>query len=215
MRLNSSTAVLLHVVNMRPRKSSWMGRNSSWVLYGSYIYMCECFVCVSALVVFVVTLTTAVSCCTAIQSTSAVYLVRRSGYIRRDSVRGSHIVSIRTGLKSRLVWDWSAVIHTITFSKQEQATIVYVYIRTKMGRDLVYTTCSRISFHYYQTSYDTCRGTKLNVWLLIGSKFAKNSWKLRRQTKQNQVYLAFSSQTQVRCDAGQSQGSWRVICTWF
>ena len=68
-----------------------------------HIYMCECFVCVSALVVFVVTLTTAVSCCTAIQSTSAVYLVRRSGYIRRDSVRGSHIVSIRTGLKSRLV----------------------------------------------------------------------------------------------------------------
>ena len=27
--------------------------------------------------------------------------------------------------------------------------------------------------------------------------------------------LAFSSQKQVRCDAGQSQGSWRVICTWF
>ena len=26
--------------------------------------------------------------------------------------------------------------------------------------------------------------------------------------------LAFSSQKQVRCDAGQSQGSWRVICTW-
>ena len=143
--------------------------------------MCECFVCVSALVVFVVTLTTAVSCCTAIQSTSAVYLVRRSGYIRRDSVRGSHIVSIRTGLKSRLVWDWSAVIHTITFSKQEQATIVYVYIRTKMGRDLVYTTCSRISFHYYQTSYDTCRGT--NLWPLIGSTFAKNSWKLDKGDK--------------------------------
>ena len=29
-------------------------------------------------------------------------------------------------------------------------------------------------------------------------------------------YLAFSSQKQVRCEAGQSQGScWRVICTWF
>ena len=36
-----------------------------------------------------------------------------------------------------------------------------------------------------------------------------------RQSRQNQVYLAFSSQKQVRCAAGQSQGSWRVICTWF
>ena len=27
--------------------------------------------------------------------------------------------------------------------------------------------------------------------------------------------MAFSSQKQVRCEAGNSQGSWRVICTWF
>ena len=27
------------------------------------------------------------------------------------------------------------------------------------------------------------------------------------------MYLAFSGQKQVRCEAGQSQGSWRVICT--
>ena len=33
----------------------------------------------------------------------------------------SHIVSIRTGLKSRLIWDWSAVIRTISFSKQQQS----------------------------------------------------------------------------------------------
>ena len=29
------------------------------------------------------------------------------------------------------------------------------------------------------------------------------------------VYLPFSSQEQVRCEAGQSQGSWRVIYSWF
>ena len=29
-------------------------------------------------------------------------------------VRSSHIVTIRTGLKSRLTWDWSAVIHSIS-----------------------------------------------------------------------------------------------------
>ena len=72
-------------------------------------------------------------------------------------------------------------------------------------------TCSRISVHYYETSYDTCRVT--NVWPLIGSIFAKNSWK--QDSRQNHVYLAFSSQKQVQCDAGQSQGSLRVICSWF
>ena len=47
-------------------------------------------------------------------------------------------------------------------------------------------------------------------WLKIRQKQLK-----ARQSRQNQVYLAFSSQKQVRCDAGQSQGSWRVISTCF
>ena len=45
-------------------------------------------------------------------------------------------------------------------------------------------------------------------WLKIRQKQLK-----ARQSRQNQVYLAFSSQKQVRCEAGQSQGSGRVICT--
>ena len=38
---------------------------------------------------------------------------------------------------------------------------------------------------------------------------------MNKQSRQNQVYLAISSQKQLRCEAGQSQGSWRVISTWF
>ena len=40
-----------------------------------------------------------------------------------------------------------------------------------------------------------------------------------RQSRQNQMY--FSSQNQVRCEAGQQEGSWRVflylflLCNWF
>ena len=63
-----------------------------------------------------------------------------------------------------------------------------------MGVDLVRTR-SRISVHYYETSYDACRGT--NVWPLIGSIFAKNSWKLDKVDEKKQVYLAFSSPKQV------------------
>ena len=47
-------------------------------------------------------------------------------------------------------------------------------------------------------------------WLKIRQKQLK-----ARQSRQNQVYLAFSSQKQVRCDAGQLQGSWRVILLGF
>ena len=47
-------------------------------------------------------------------------------------------------------------------------------------------------------------------WLKIRQKQLK-----ARQSRQNQVYLAFSSQKQVRCEVGQSQGSWRVIYTWL
>ena len=47
-------------------------------------------------------------------------------------------------------------------------------------------------------------------WLNIHQKQLK-----ARQSRHNQLYLAFSSQKQVRREAGQSQGSWRVIYTWF
>ena len=90
-------------------------------------------------------------------------------------VRSSHIVSIRTGLKSRLIWDWSAVTHTISASRSS----LYVYIYVPNGKRP--RTRSRLSVHYYQTSYDTCRGT--NVWPLIGSKLAKNSWNLDKVDK--------------------------------
>ena len=83
----------------------------------------------------------------------------------------SHIVSIRIGLKSRLIWDWSAVIRTISASSSN------LYVENgKTPR-----TCGRISAHYYEASNDTCRGT--NVWPLIDSKFAKNSWKLDKVDK--------------------------------
>ena len=68
----------------------------------------------------------------------------------------------------------------------QQAAAAYTW---KMGRDFLpirrwikkqtkknSCTCSRMSVRYCDMSYDTCRGT--NVWPLIGSKFAKNSWKL-------------------------------------
>ena len=57
-----------------------------------------------------------------------------------------------------------------------------------------------------------CTGT--NVCPLIGSKFGKKQLEAR-QSRQNQVHLAYSSQKQVQCKAGQSQGSWRVVCTWL
>ena len=47
-------------------------------------------------------------------------------------------------------------------------------------------------------------------WLEIRQKQLKAT-----RSRQNQVYLAFLSQKHVRCEADQSQGSWRVICNWF
>ena len=84
-----------------------------------------------------------------------------------------------------------------------------------MGRDLVRVAGDiRRSVHDYETSYayDTCWGLMygLSDWLKIRQKQLK-----ARQSRQNQVYLAFSSQKQVRCEVGQSQGSWRVIYTWL
>ena len=135
-----------------------------------------------------------------------ILLCISSWYVRR--VRSNHIVSIRTGLKSRLIWDWSAVIHTIWASSNSLYTC-------KMGRDLVRVAGDiRRSVHDYETSYayDTCWGLMygLSDWLKIRQKQLK-----ARQSRQNQVYLALPSQKQVRCEAGQSQGSWCVSCTWF
>ena len=131
-------------------------------------------------------------------------------------VRSSHIGSIQTGLKPRLLWDWSAVIHNISASRTVIHTIsasrssLYVYIYTcKIWRFLV-----RVAV--YQPT--TIRGRMIRVGVLMyGLWFAQNPTKQleARQRRQNQVYLAFSSQKQVRCDTGQSQGSWRVIYTWF
>ena len=124
-----------------------------------------------------------------------------------NDVRSSHLVSIQTGRESRLIWDWSAVIHTVSASSSS------LYGWNGKRPRIIYT-CSRVSVHYYEKLYDTCRGT--NVWPLIGSNSPKTvDWLKARQSRQNRVYLAFSSQKQVRCDAGQSHGSWRVICTWF
>ena len=118
-------------------------------------------------------------------------------------VRSSRIVSIRTGLKSRLIWDWSAIIHTTSASR---SSLLYT---CKMGRDLV-----RVAV--YQSI--TIRRRMIRVGaLMYGLWLAQNSPKTvqARQSRQNQVYLAFSSQKQVRCDAGQWPGSWHVICTCF
>ena len=109
---------------------------------------------VSALIVFVITLTKRLS------------VLLYQAYKLYTTCVVSHIVNKRTGLKSRLIWDWTAVIHTISANSSS----LYV-LNWKRPR-----TCSRISVHYYEMSYDTCWGT--NAWPLIGSKFAKNSSKL-------------------------------------
>ena len=57
-------------------------------------------------------------------------------------VRSSHIVSIRTGLKSRPIWDWSAVIHTISTSSSSS-----VRKRVKW-EETSYDTCCRTSVQY-------------------------------------------------------------------
>ena len=95
-------------------------------------------------------------------------------------VVATSLVSIRTGLKSSIVWDWSTVRYPYHFSKQQQHPI-YIY---KMGIDLVYTCIRRLyeSIITHDTSCHTCRGN--NVWLLIGSKFAK---KKARQSRQSQT----------------------------
>ena len=48
-----------------------------------------------------------------------------------------------------------------------------ISLHEKWEETSYYTYVCRISVHYYETSYNTCRGT--NVWPLIGSKFAKNN----------------------------------------
>ena len=62
----------------------------------------------------------------------------------------------------QIIWDWSAVIHTISASSSS------LYVENGETRP---RTCTRASLHYEETSYDMCRGT--NIWPLIGSNFAK------------------------------------------
>ena len=40
----------------------------------------------------------------------------------------------------------------------------------------------------------------------------KTRQKQLKAIRQFQVHLALPNQNQVRCEAGQSQGSWRMIC---
>ena len=117
------------------------------------------------------------------------YTEHYCGIVTIYDVRSSHIVSIRAGLKSRLIWDWSAVIHTFPASRTVVHTIsarrssLYVYILRSIyvQNGKIPRTCSRISVHCYQRSYDTCRGA--NVWPLTRSESAKNSWKLEKVDK--------------------------------
>ena len=120
-------------------------------------------------------------------------------------VRSSHIVSIRTGLKSRLIWDWSAVTHTMSASGSS------LYVENgKRPR-----TCRRISIHYYyETSFDTCRDTN-NVWPLIGSKFAFSKQLKARQSRQNQVltghFKAKTGTMWVRLANRRAAGVWFTL----
>ena len=155
-------------------------------------YTCECFDCFRGHTHYYYT---------AIQSTTtAVY-----GVVAIYDVRSSHIFSIRTGLKSRLIWDWSAVIHTIAASRSS----LYVYIYTCKNGNRP-STCSRMSVHYYPMSYDTCRGT--NVWPLVGSKFPQNSWKLDKVDK---TRCTWPFQAKNRCDVTlanrRAPGVWFVL----
>ena len=80
----------------------------------------------------------------------------------------------------------------------------------KIGRDLE-RTCSRISVHYYETSYDTCRGTNI-VWPLIGSKFAKNGWKLGKVGKTRCTWpFQANNRYDVRLANRRAPGVWFVL----
>ena len=85
-------------------------------------------------------------------------------------MRSSHIVSIRTRLKSRLIWDWSAVIHTISASRSS----LYVYIRAK----------------WEDTSYVPYISPLLSdvVWYLSGHQcMASNCFKIKKHFKLDKV----------------------------
>ena len=164
-----------------------MGRNSFWV-FGWFRYINIYQVYVSALIVFVGALTT-----------QLVLLLQVAIY----DVRSSHIVSIRTGLKSRSIWYWSAVIRTTSESRSS----LYVNVRANGKRP---RTCSRISVHYPETSYDTCRGG--NGWPLIGSKFAKNSWKLYKAYKTRRTWpFQDKNRYNVTLANRRAPGVWLVL----
>ena len=144
----------------------------------------------SVLIVFVVTLTTHY----------AAVLLLYSSYIRRaQQPHCQHTnrtkMEIHLGLICRYPYHFSQ--HQPIRVKWEETSYVQ------------HAVCHSITV---KTSYDTCRVT--NVLPVIGSKFAKNSSSQTKQTKPG-VPALFSIQKQVRCDAGQSQGSWRVVCTRF
>ena len=151
--------------------------------------------CVSTWIVFVITLSS---------TTTAVY----GRYIRGAyEVVPTWLADEQDWSRDYLVWDWSAVI--IPFQQAAAAL--------QNGRDLV-RTCSRIPVHYDETSYDTCRGT--NAWPLIGSKFAKNSWKLDKVDKTRCTWpFQAKNRYDVRLANRRVPGVWFVPlvleCTWY
>ena len=108
LRLNSSTTVLYS--SKYAASKIFNGRNSFWVfVWFTHIYVSALFSWSLSLYSY-----TEYYCCIV-----AIY-----------DVRSSHIVITRTGLKSRSIWDWSAVIHTLLKQPIRGYTC-------KMGRDLV------------------------------------------------------------------------------
>ena len=75
-----------------------------------------------------------------------------------------------------------------------------------------YSTCSRISVRYSETS---CQGT--NVWPLIGSKFAKNSWKLDKADKTKRTWpFQAKNRYDVRLANRRAPGLYLALeCTCF
>ena len=144
---------------------------------------------VSALIVFVITLThySAVYYCCMV----AIY-----------DVRISHIVSIRTGLKSRLIW--SAIIHTVSASSSSLYSC-------KLGRDLArLAVYQAITVRRLIMIRVGALGT--NVWPLIGSQFAKNSWKLDKVDKTRCTWpFEAKNRYDVRLANGRAPGVWFVL----
>ena len=129
---------------------------ASKIFNGSEQFLSFCMVHIYIIYIMWVLWLFSLSRYTAIQSTTSV----------RSTVQSSHIVSIRTGLKSRWIWDWSAVIHTISGSRS--SLYVYQVYTCKMGIDLV-------SVAVYQ-SITIIRRRTIRFWsLMYGLWLAQNS----------------------------------------